>query len=341
MLKFLLTISFIIVAYVASSSVFCDWPKIWPFCFQDPASPICEGIIKLHHDSMFLLIFIAAFVLTLICFNKLLNKLKHLSILYYREFRAITLVLHITFISSCFLALIYSLFIEVAWCQGGTENIITDHLKVVKKNKPFMWAPPGEAPEYSSQLLRLYKALATKYVFKAHPIAPEELARLYEEINALKCPDVSHVTAPVDASRFNQGHYRWNLLSYMEKWRLNKELAHKAYLESLAAIASLEGDQLDKAIASAQFKLDLTAKLARLTEAELYAKYQQRKEYLQTMEDDPMFHLYDDLFAFYSKTIKFGLYCLLAVICLGVLYYISLLHYAALKKPSNNKNRTY
>ena len=67
MLKFLLTISFIIVAYVASSSVFCDWQLF----FQDPASPICEGIINLHHGSMFLLIVIVVFVLMLIC-NKVL-----------------------------------------------------------------------------------------------------------------------------------------------------------------------------------------------------------------------------------------------------------------------------
>jgi hypothetical protein len=97
MLKFLLTISFI---SVASSSVFCDWPKNWQLSFQDPASPMCEGFINLQYNRMFLLIFIAVIVLATIC-NKVLNKLKLLSILYYREFRAITSGLHITFISSC------------------------------------------------------------------------------------------------------------------------------------------------------------------------------------------------------------------------------------------------
>jgi hypothetical protein len=219
MLKFLLTISFIIVAYVASSSVFCDGPKIWPFCFQDPASPIWEGIIKLNHIRLLLLIFIAIFVL-----KRIFNTLKRLSILYYREFRAITSGFHITFISSCLFVLIYSLCLDVVWCQGGTES------------------------------------------------------------------------APVS--------------------------------DSLAAIDSLEGDQLDKAILSAQVDLYF-AERCRVIQAEFEAKTS------QTIEDDPLFHLYEDPLDLYNKTkllIKFFLYFVIAVIFVGVLYYIILLYYASLKK---------
>jgi len=38
----------------------------WQVLFQDPASPVMEGIISFHHDLMFLLIFIVFFVLYMI-----------------------------------------------------------------------------------------------------------------------------------------------------------------------------------------------------------------------------------------------------------------------------------
>ena len=35
--------------------------------FQDPASPVMEGIIEFHHDLMFIITFIVFFVLFMIC----------------------------------------------------------------------------------------------------------------------------------------------------------------------------------------------------------------------------------------------------------------------------------
>jgi cytochrome c oxidase subunit 2 len=43
-----------------------DSPEPWQFLFQDPATPIMAGIINLHHDLMFVLNFIAVFVLWMI-----------------------------------------------------------------------------------------------------------------------------------------------------------------------------------------------------------------------------------------------------------------------------------
>jgi cytochrome c oxidase subunit 2 len=40
----------------------CDYPVPWQLSFQDPASPIMEGIINLHHDLMTILLFILGFV---------------------------------------------------------------------------------------------------------------------------------------------------------------------------------------------------------------------------------------------------------------------------------------
>jgi hypothetical protein len=41
-----------------------DFAESWQLSFQDPASPIMEGIINLHHDIMFILVFVAVFVIT-------------------------------------------------------------------------------------------------------------------------------------------------------------------------------------------------------------------------------------------------------------------------------------
>lgn len=43
-----------------------DAPLAYQFLFQDPATPIMEGIIDFHHDLMFLLIFITFFVLSML-----------------------------------------------------------------------------------------------------------------------------------------------------------------------------------------------------------------------------------------------------------------------------------
>lgn len=40
----------------------CDAPEPWQMGFQDPATPIAQGIMDLHHDLMFFLVFIFTFV---------------------------------------------------------------------------------------------------------------------------------------------------------------------------------------------------------------------------------------------------------------------------------------
>lgn len=42
---------------------FFDASSNWQLLFQDPASPVMEGIVEFHHDVMFLLVFIVFFVL--------------------------------------------------------------------------------------------------------------------------------------------------------------------------------------------------------------------------------------------------------------------------------------
>ena len=43
--------------------IFADAPEPWQYGFQDPATPVMEGIVDLHHDICFFLIVILVFVL--------------------------------------------------------------------------------------------------------------------------------------------------------------------------------------------------------------------------------------------------------------------------------------
>lgn len=45
-----------------------DWAEPWQLLFQDPASPVYEGIVNLHHDIMFIMFFIAIFVITILAY---------------------------------------------------------------------------------------------------------------------------------------------------------------------------------------------------------------------------------------------------------------------------------
>jgi len=42
--------------------VLCDAPQAWQFGFQDPASPIAQGIQDLHNDICFFMIVVLVFV---------------------------------------------------------------------------------------------------------------------------------------------------------------------------------------------------------------------------------------------------------------------------------------
>ena len=85
-MKFLYIISFILFEFVFLSLVrggvftsYLDSPEDWQIGFQDPASPIMQGIIELHHDLFFFLIIVLSFVFWLLfkaifVFNSVSNK---------------------------------------------------------------------------------------------------------------------------------------------------------------------------------------------------------------------------------------------------------------------------
>ena len=52
----------IIVFWILFNTAFMDVAEKWQLGFQDPATPIMEGIINLHHDLMFFICVISIFV---------------------------------------------------------------------------------------------------------------------------------------------------------------------------------------------------------------------------------------------------------------------------------------
>lgn len=58
-LSFIQFISITIFSFLIKKFVFCDYAHPWQLSFQDPASPVMEGIIVLHHDLLFILVTIS------------------------------------------------------------------------------------------------------------------------------------------------------------------------------------------------------------------------------------------------------------------------------------------
>lgn len=84
-MSFTYILSFIFFEFVISnlmigfSTSYLDSPEDWQIGFQDPASPIMQGIIELHHDLFFFLIVVLSFVFWLLfkilfVFNSVSNK---------------------------------------------------------------------------------------------------------------------------------------------------------------------------------------------------------------------------------------------------------------------------
>lgn len=93
----------------------CDFAHPWQLGFQEPATPIAEGIVDLHHDIMFLLCIIFIFVCYILARTVILfhssknnfNKITHGKIIEIVWTITPSLILAIIAIPS--LALLYSL----------------------------------------------------------------------------------------------------------------------------------------------------------------------------------------------------------------------------------------
>ena len=56
----------LVLLFLMPVASFADAPEAWQLGFQDPATPIMQGIIDLHHDIVFFMILVLVFVLWMI-----------------------------------------------------------------------------------------------------------------------------------------------------------------------------------------------------------------------------------------------------------------------------------
>nr|YP_025820.1 cytochrome c oxidase subunit 2 [Tupiella akineta]AAQ18779.1 cytochrome c oxidase subunit 2 [Tupiella akineta] len=60
-------VSLLIITSSNNLLSFCDFPTNWSISFQNPATPLMEGIIALHSDIWAIMLFVAVFVLYILC----------------------------------------------------------------------------------------------------------------------------------------------------------------------------------------------------------------------------------------------------------------------------------
>ena len=57
-----LSVAMVFAACSGHAVAWADAPLPWQLGFQDPATPVAEGIVRFHHDLMFVMVFVSAFV---------------------------------------------------------------------------------------------------------------------------------------------------------------------------------------------------------------------------------------------------------------------------------------
>ncbi len=161
----------------------CDFARPWQINFQDPATPVAEGIVDLHHDIMFFLTIVCIFVLymltkTIILFHT--NEINFIKITHNKIIEIIwtiipSLILAIIAIPS--LALLYSL-------DEVTEPTIT--IKAI--GHQWYWSY-----EYSDYNIIQNESIS----FDSYMIPTDELTkgqlRLLEVDNSIYLPINTHI----------------------------------------------------------------------------------------------------------------------------------------------------
>ncbi len=172
-----------------------DSPEPWQLGFQDPASPIMQGIIELHHDLFFFLIVILGFFLWLLFkvivnFNSFSNKIITKTINYGTLIEIVwtivpALILVLVAVPS--FTLLYSM-----------DEIIDPMLSLKVIGHQWFWSY-----EYSD-----YAALNltedTSFIFDSYMILDEDLAlgqfRLLEVDNRVVLPTHTHIRAIITST---------------------------------------------------------------------------------------------------------------------------------------------
>lgn len=177
--------------YNPEGPVYCDTPTEWQFSFQDPATPIMEGIINLHHHIMFFLIAIFLFfcwilsrILVLFTHkqNKLPSKVTH----------GVTLEIIWTIIPSIILIFIAIPSIELIYSM---DEVIDPAITIKAIGHQWYWSY-----EYSDYNSSDEDSLA----FDSYMIPEEDLNigqyRLLEVDNPIVLPTNTHVRVIITAT---------------------------------------------------------------------------------------------------------------------------------------------
>lgn len=197
MTTFFLNLSVIIYYFGILFSTFAslDSPEAWQFGFQDPAAPVMQGIIELHHDLFFFLTVILVFVFWLLLYiiwtfnshsnKKVLKEIKHGTIIELVWTIVPALILMSVALPS--FTLLYSM-----------DELIDPMLTIKVIGRQWFWS--YEYTDYST--LSLTKD--TPFIFDSYMVGEEDLQlgqfRLLEVDQRVVVPTLTHIRFSVTSS---------------------------------------------------------------------------------------------------------------------------------------------
>jgi cytochrome c oxidase subunit 2 len=176
--------SFFILFFYSKSKTFCEYAYPLQISFQDPATPVMEGIISLHHDLLFLLTIIGVAIGWILCKttylfyntrNQIASKTTHNTVIEVVWTITPSLILMIIAIPS--FALLYSI-----------DEVIDPAVTLKVIGQQWFWSY-----EYSDFTNKLNKIIQ----FESYMIAQTDLEkgqlRLLEVDNRLILPTKTHI----------------------------------------------------------------------------------------------------------------------------------------------------
>lgn len=164
-----------------SQIVNCDAPVAWQTTFQDPATPVAEGIIRFHHDLMFILLFVVIFVSTML--------LRIVSRFNYQKHPVSSSIVHGTVIEIIWTIIPALLLIVIAVPSFALLYSVDEVLDpaITVKVQGHQWYWHQEQSDFSEESL----------VFDSYILPEDELSigdfRLLEVDNRLVLPTNTHI----------------------------------------------------------------------------------------------------------------------------------------------------
>ena len=198
---------------VSNISVFSvsDAPVPWQLSFQDPATPVMEGIINFHNELMFFIVFISGFVLFLLF--KSVTLFSHGKVTPANHFGALDKMKHSAFVSE---GIYHNTFIEVVWTVipalilaviavpsfallYSLEELVEPSLTIKVTGNQWYWSY-----EYSNCKNAEIAEHLENMKFDSYMVPTEDLdkgnLRLLEVDNRLNLPIKTHISVIVTAS---------------------------------------------------------------------------------------------------------------------------------------------